>query len=727
MKINEKIEKTEPEKIRFRSYRNYNKNRFNEELKTNLENSEFNTLIENKELNKAMDTWTEIFTGTAQKHAPMIVKTKKYKREGVPWFSNELEYKIKRKTDKLKLYRLYGNRNDLITANKITNEITHLKRKLKKKHYQMKIKEFEGDPKKLWNILKHLTQTIPDRGTVEPEFMDQEKANQINKFFATIGAEIQKSLGIKEASSMGKVGNFQFKEEDEDSIMKLIDRIRTDVATGVDDINAKLLKDSKHTVAKSLTKLVNLSYNLSRFPNSMKFAIIKPLHKKNCTEDASNYRPISILPVVSKIFERSATNQLVSYLEENKILNPTQHAYRKGHSTQTCLMEIINYIHKERDIGKIVGLASLDLSKAFDSINHAHLLVKLGKLGLGTFAVEWCKSYLSERSQKTKFKKYTSDEHIVTSGVPQGSILGPILFICFTNDMAELFTDCKVLSYADDTQLIVSGRSKNEVKKKLEALIRIAQSWYTRNSLKNNASKTEIIVIGNKRTDDKTPIWIEVTEDHQLEKLVPRKFTKILGIFIDDQLNWDYQMQNVRKKANNSIRNLHRINQLISVKHRVLLYNSLVTPHYSYVDTVWSGCGADNEKKLQVTQNFAARSILGRSKYSSAKNALQTLNLIPLKDKRKVHEAVYIHKALHGKLPVETTNQYRSLEAKQNHRSAKQCTLNIPKHKTEQYKKSPMYRTVKTWNSTPTELRTETNTSTFKKKYQDYLIQMYKH
>ena len=415
----------------------------------------------------------------------------------------------------------------------------------------------------------------------------------------------------------------------------------------------------------------------------------------------------------------------MAYLEGNNKLNNTQHAYRKGHSTQTCLMEIIDHIHKERDLGKIVGIASLDLSKAFDSINHSHLLEKLRQLGLGTIAVNWCKSYLEDRTQKTKFGKHTSDEHTVTSGVPQGSILGPILFICFTNDMNDTFTNCKVLSYADDTQLIVSGNTKHDVKRNLEHLIKTAQNWYTKNSLMNNASKTEIIIIGKKENNENSLTYIEVMEDGKVKKLKPQENIKVLGIYIDDQLNWNQQTQNVRKKANNSIRNLHRTNQLIPIRHRVLLYNTLVAPHYNYVDTVWSGCGADNERKIQVTQNFAARSILGRSKYSSATDALQTLNFLTLSDKRKIHEAVYVHKALEGKLPEEITKNYKIHTSKQNHRSAAQLTLNIPRHKTEQYKKSPMYRTIKTWNSTPTELRLET-TSIFKKKYQAHLIQQQK-
>ena len=148
----------------------------------------------------------------------------------------------------------------------------------------------------------------------------------------------------------------------------------------------------------------------------------------------------------------------------------------------------------------------------------------------------------------------------------------------------------------------------------------------------------------------------------------------------------------------------------------------MVAPHYNYADTVWSGCGIANENRLQVTQNFAVRSILGRSKHSSATEALRTLNFLPLSDKRKVHEAVYVHKAMNGRQPKEITDQYNSYKPKQNPRTCKLATLNIPKHATEQYKKSPMYRTIKTWNNIPEQLRSETTTATFKKKYQTHLI-----
>ena len=722
VKLNMTTEKPEPEKVRYRNYRNYNVESFNAELEQKLTKSDFNKLIDGEELNKAMDTFTKTLKETAQKHAPMVEKVKKHKKENVPWFETELEMKIEEKTKKLQLYRLYGNKQDLKLANTIGNEITHLKRKLKRKYYKQKIEEYEGDSKKMWKILKNVTQTTQDKSCTEPEFLNQDRADQYNKYFATIGTVVQKLIGTKEAIPIiENKGNFHFKEETEETIVKLIDRIRVDVATGEDEISAKLIKDAKYTIAGPLTKLVNLSYKKSTFPSSMKIAVIKALHKKNCTEDISNYRPLSILSVLSKIFERSATDQIVKYLEENGLLNSTQHAYRKKHSTTTCLMEAIDYINEQRDKGKIVGLASLDLSKAFDSVNHSHLLNKLANFGLDQNTVKWCKSYLDQRKQKTKFKKFTSIEHTVTSGVPQGSILGPILFICFTNDMANTFTNCKIISYADDTQLIVTGNHKQQVKSKLEELIKQAQKWYNENSLMNNASKTEIIIIGKNPTKDQ-PFYIEVEEGGKLKHLKPKKTIKILGVHIDDQLNWNTQIQSVRKKATNSIRNLHRINQLIPLKHRLLLYNSLVATHYNYADTAWSGCGIANEKKLQTTQNFAARSILGWKKRTSATEALETLKFLPLKQKRQVHEAVYVHKAMNGKLPTEISNKYRNQLSKQNLRSSSQQTLNIPAHKTQKYQQSPLFRTIKAWNTTTIESRSVLETNTFKKKYQVHLL-----
>ena len=297
--------------------------------------------------------------------------------------------------------------------------------------------------------------------------------------------------------------------------------------------------------------MTNLSYKSKIFPDNMKDAIIKPLHKKEDVNIIGNYRPISLLPVLSKIFEKSATNQLIKYLEENKLIAPNQHAYRKGHSTTTCLAEVLNHVHKLVDQKKQCAIVSLDLSKAFDSINHDLLLNKLLKLNLSTPAILWIKSYLTNRHQKTKFEKHVSTSTEIKSGVPQGSIIGPLLFLIFTNDLPSNFTDkCRIMSYADDTQLIIEAENLQILIRKIEEMINIAQNWYTLNSMKNNTGKSEILIINAKK--NLRHINIKVKDGNKNIKIHPKPFIEVLGVIIDDKLNWSKQISSVKKKAFNS-------------------------------------------------------------------------------------------------------------------------------------------------------------------------------
>ena len=218
------------------------------------------------------------------------------------------------------------------------------------------------------------------------------------------------------------------------------------------------------------------------------------------------------------------------------------------------------------------------------------------------------KSYLTDRTQQTKFKKYTSTTETVTSGVPQGSILGPILFICFVNDLPEVFENCKIISYADDTQILISAKHSKEVKTCLEKLIQTVQCWYNKNSLLNNAEKTEVMVISRRK--NKEHFDINITDGKKQKKLKLKKSIKILGVYLDQELNWDKHTSEVNKRARYATRNLQQAYHLLPFKPRLLLYNSLVACHFNYSDTVWGGCGAKNKNKLQRTQNAAVKAII---------------------------------------------------------------------------------------------------------------------
>lgn len=722
MKLNIQSQKQPEATVRCRSYKTYNAENFCNEMSENLNRSNIQHNISRKNVNEAMNEFLEVFQATAEKHAPTKEITIRKENSDIPWFTPELKDKIKLKNSVLKDWYVYGLQEDKQTLKLLKNQINHLKLKLKKKYYTEKFRLYEGDTKKTWKTLQEVTRITTVKESSEPDDMTKEKANKFNKYFANVGTEIQKKLKIMQhRTDFTGLTGFNFIQETEENIEKLIDRIRPDVAVGYDNLSAKLIKDAKKTITPWITKIINLGYEVQCFPDCMKVTNIKPLHKKDDTDKISNYRPISILPTLSKIFERSATDQLVSYLEQKNLINPNQHAYRKGHSTQTCLVELANLLYANNDNRKYTGIASLDLSKAYDSISHTLLLHKLAKLGLAEGSIKWIGSYLCNRRQRTKFQKYISDEETITSGIPQGSIIGPILFICFTNDLAEVFKNvCTMIAYADDTQLVIDAKNIKQLQQKIENIIKLAQEWYENNSMKNNIGKTEILIMS--KGNIFTEITIEVIDEGHPVTIKSKKSIKLLGVIIDCKLDWIKQINNVKRKALNVIRNLHRIRHIIPVTQKIQLYNALVTPHFTYADVVWGGCGKTNSRRLQTAQNFALRTIMNRKKSDSATEILQELKFLNLSEKRQIHEAVFINKAMQFKLSKNITEEYMKYQPTSDTRYAESGKLTVPKHRTAKFENSPLYRTMKTWNQIPDHIAKE-NLPAFKNQYQKYLIQ----
>ena len=714
----------EPETtIRHRSYKRYNAEDFKVDLHDQLLSSSIEYHISNKDVNSATEELIKVMQTTAEVHAPMVQTKIKPNNNYVPWFTDELKDLITQKHCLVTDFFYYGSNCFKERIRRLSNSISHLKRKLKKKYITEKFKEAQGDTKKCWNILNQATNRTKSYDTVEPDMLNQEKVNNFNKYFATVGIEIQKKLQIvTPENNFAGLAGFSFKPETTDSIGKLIDKIRDNVATGEDDISAKLIKDSKEIISPILMKIINIAYETATFPTCMKNAVIKPIHKKSDPDEISNYRPISILPTLSKVFERAPTDQLVEYLENNNLLSKNQHAYRKRHSTKTCLVELINYIYKLLDLKRYIAIASLDLSKAFDSISHSLILQKLSKMGMSENTIRWIKSYLSNRRQKTKFSSFVSSQEPVLSGVPQGSIIGPLLFLCFTNDLPSIFEDkCKMICYADDTQLVVDAATLPQLIKKLEEIITLAQKWYTQNSMKNNIGKTEIMIMNNKNTNLRNTI-IKIKDDGKPISLIPQTCIKVLGVLLDDKLNWIKQVNKVKRSSMNATRNLHRINHLLPIKEKVNLYNALIVPHFDYADIAWGGCGKINSNKLQIVQNFAAKSITGHKKSDSATFSRHKLKFLDLQQRRNIHEAAFVHKSLQQLNPTNINSEYAKQQPTSNTRNSHEGKLNLPIHRTSKYQQSPFFRTIKSWNSSPTTLTQSKLPNTFKINLQKHVM-----
>ena len=247
----------------------------------------------------------------------------------------------------------------------------------------------------------------------------------------------------------------EFQPTTEEEVKKLLLKISNAKATGQDGIPVRFLKDHIELSARIITHIINLSLRTLIVPEAWKAAQISPLYKEGDPTNASNYRPIAILPCVSKILERIVHQQVYAYLNKWQILSKAQFGFRKAHSTTTCVLSLLNYIYSNIDNGKLVGVVFLDLKKAFDTVDHNVFLKKLNKYGLTEQSIAWFRNYLSEHYQVTKVMGPISSPLLNTCGVPQGSILCPLLFILYINDLIDCLGVARIGLYADDTALFL--------------------------------------------------------------------------------------------------------------------------------------------------------------------------------------------------------------------------------------------------------------------------------
>ena len=716
-------QQTKPPHKLFRNYKNYNPQAFEKDIQVAISESKIETYLNEENLDAATEELIKTISETANDHAPLTLRKYTPTSAYIPWMTEELASEIQIKNELLNDF--FITRDDTLKdqLKDLKNKITSLKRKLKQEWITEELAKAGNDPFKLWQLYNYLTNRQKTDNCIEPDNIDQDKANKFNNYFCNIGKSKDKTLNKNvtlEPPPNTLPEKLIFQPEKIETIEKLIDKLKVKTATGYDYIDARLVKDLKKTLSPILTKIINLGYKTQKFPNCLKRAIIKPIFKADDYNNISNYRPIAILPIISKIFERAATDQLMNFLVENNLITKTQHAYLKNHSTVTCLAELINHIYKMLDNRLHTAIVKIDLSKAFDTINHQKLIQKLNNLGLHENSLAWIASYLNNRTQKTKFKQFTSSEEPITTGVPQGSILGPLLFICYTNDFSSHFDEiCKLLSYADDTTFVVSDTSPINLKNKIKKTIQTAQTWFTNNEMRINTDKTEILVF--KQTKIKINMSIPILYNNTKIKLQPKPFVEILGVLIDAELSWDKQINSVKKYSMDKTRNLHRINKFLPKQSRINMYNTIIVPVFDYCDVIYGGCTERNSKRLQIVQNLAVKSITGNKKYDSATPSFKELNFLNLKQRRKIHESVFIHKALTENSTPNLHQEYSQYIPNANTRNFSSGKLTIPTHNYSKFKKSPLYRTITTWNSIPTSIP-KTTIKIHKTRYQNHLI-----
>ena len=488
---------------------------------------------------------------------------------------------------------------------------------------------------------------------------------------------------------------FSFEPTTETYVHKVISNLNIKKSTGVDNISAKILKSCVSTVSGTISNLINTTYKQGKFPAGLKQAQVLPLYKKKDPLNKENFRPVSLLPIISKIYERSMHDQLSEHL--NSSFNPFLAAFRKGFGCQSTLLRLLEDWRKALDNQECVAAILMDLSKAFDCLPHGLLIAKLKAYGLSERAVKLLDSYLSDRSQQIRLGAHTSSWEKLFKGVPQGSILGPLLFNVFINDIFYFIVQCILYNYADDNTLSYIHKDLLHLKSVLEQESLLLIQWFDKNFMKANPDKFQAICIGKKSHDNIDSFQVGQTNIKCDDNVT------LLGINLDYMLKFDTHVSEICKKASQQLAVFKRLGRFLTKQGKLIIYNSFIASNFSYCPLAWHFCSVSSTNKLEKVQERALRFI--NNDYSSSINdLLKSTNTQPLHVRRLKQMACEVFKIV-NKLSPEYINDLVNIKPSTYNFRAERLA-EVPRVNTTRYGlRSFRSEAARVWNSLPNELR----------------------
>ena len=463
-------------------------------------------------------------------------------------------------------------------------------------------------------------------------------------------------------------------------------------------------------------KICNMSLQQGIFPQCLKTARIIPVYKSGEKSKVNNYRPISILCAFGKILEKIVSAQLESYLNENNILTANQFGYRRGVSTENAVQKLLSHVYEAFDKGEFVLNIFLDLSKAFDVVNRRYLLYKLKRYGVNENELSWFTSYLDDRHQFTCINGNSSTVLSVQRGVPQGSILGPLLFIVYINDICNSSDYFKFIMYADDTSLLVSSNNIVEMLSHSNVELRNVMNWFASNELIVNQGKTKFMIFTRKKQLPATIPEICVANS-PIERIYSYKF---LGVTLDVSLKFKQHVSEIARKISKFVPIIYRIRSFLNRKLLLQIYSGLIYPNLIYCITAWGSTNESVIKILQVAQNKIVRAICGADRFCRSDPLFSQLKMFNI---RKVYQYMvcnYVHKSL-----AKSESQFSYQINNYNTRQAQNRLLTIPFTRSSHTMKSLSLSGPRNYNALPLTVKESKTFATFKKRLRDYMWLQY--
>ena len=593
--------------FRGRTYARYSKVLLSDAL-TNEIKREFRETVDPNECWELMENFLNKFLDNI-----CPIKTFRSKDNTPAWISHDIITLSRDRDTAWAKAKLTDEDEDWAVARRLRNWANNSIKAAKADYLRSELAENRSNPKTFWRNIKHV---LPDQSSgliniknpVNNESLPREQQAQvINDFFVSIGEELAAGFdGSDEPvpDVFGERERLEVRHITQIEVLKLIDNISVYKSSGIEHVSSRVLKDFMSIVSRELTQLYNNILDQGIFPDKWKIATVTPIPKVSNAVNPSDLRPISLLPVPGKLLEKYISLSIENYLEASNFFSDSQNGFRKGKSTSSAMASFLDDLLSNLNESKTCVAAYLDVRKAFDTINHHRLLKKLRAAGIGDGLCLLLENYLTNRKQKTKLFGNVSDLKSVTIGVPQGSTVGPLMFIVYINDIPKALEHAKPLMYADDTVLYCASKNNKEVRKNLQCDLNNIERWCKVNKLSLNVSKTKIMTF---MSDHKRKTFTSFKFYMKGKVVEEVEYYKYLGTCLDNRLNGNVQFNKTLQVLGLKLRTFGRIRRFLSTDAALAVYKSMILPLLDYNDHFQELWNADKLNKLQKLQNWGLR------------------------------------------------------------------------------------------------------------------------
>ena len=608
---------------------------------------------------------------------------------------------------------------------------SHLKDKMlkpileqaKTDHYRKYFEENMHNSKKIWQGINEIVKNkysqlnsdifLDENGNI---ITDQKiVAAKFNKFYTNIAGKLLRDLGKPNTKYQDYLKNpnehsMYLNETDPGEIGEIIHKLDITKAGDVYGISPKLIKLAGPSFAKNLSIIYNLSMNSGIFPHLLKRAKVIPIHKGDSRMETKNYRPISLLPIFNKIFEKILHNRISSFFDKYKILFKRQYGFQKGKSTEHALIDIQENILKALDKKEIPCCVFLDFAKAFDTVNHKILLGKLHHYGIRGNTLQLIESYLTDREQCVQVNDTVSDYELIQHGVPQGSILGPLFFLVYINDIAASSSKLSFYLFADDTTIFFSHKDLDTVEKTLNDELIHVSDWLVANKLSLNVKKSNVLLFRGKNSKISRNINIVINGTQAEEK----QDAKYLGVMLDNKLSYSCHIKHVKAKITKGNAILYKIRKYVPNSSLVNSYHAFIHSHINYGLNVWGQASKTQLAQVERQQRKSIRIMNFKNrKYKETDGLFKNSKILPLKLSRDLSSAKLLWQVSNSLLdsPINTLFESRP-----------NGTFHVPFRGTDLTQSSIAYKGVQTWNKISSDIRASPSLNCFKDKFKSYLI-----